>query len=101
MISTLSKVGSPLAFRSTGHSLYELLGIPKTADANEIKATYRKLALKFHPDKNLGNLEASEKVKLQYFIASHWQLAASVAVAAVFAAIFAADDSSHPMTRFT
>ncbi|KAH0558012.1 hypothetical protein KQX54_013705 [Cotesia glomerata] len=52
-----------MCYRTSGDSLYQILELPKTATADEIKKTYRKLALKFHPDKNPGNPEAAEKFK--------------------------------------
>ena len=42
---------------------YQILGIPQTAESQEIKEAYRQLAFKFHPDRNKEDPVAAEKMK--------------------------------------
>lgn len=47
----------------TKRDYYEILSVERTASGDEIKSSYRKLAMKYHPDRNPGNHEAEEMFK--------------------------------------
>lgn len=48
---------------TTKRDYYEILGVDRNSDEDQMKASYRKLALKYHPDRNPGDKEAEEQFK--------------------------------------
>ncbi|XP_034721457.1 dnaJ homolog subfamily C member 5-like [Etheostoma cragini] len=55
--------GRQRTLSTSGESLYQVLGLQKGCCHDDIKKSYRKLALRFHPDKNPENPAAAEKFK--------------------------------------
>uniref|UniRef100_A0A3Q1GK22 DnaJ homolog subfamily C member 5B n=1 Tax=Acanthochromis polyacanthus TaxID=80966 RepID=A0A3Q1GK22_9TELE len=55
--------GRQRTLSTSGESLYQILGLQKGCSHDDIKKSYRKLALRFHPDKNPDDPEAAEKFK--------------------------------------
>ena len=52
-----------MATSTNKRDYYEVLGVTKSAPVDDIKRSYRKLALKYHPDRNRGNQAAEDKFK--------------------------------------
>lgn len=59
----LKRFGDAAFVMTTKRDYYEILGVERGAGDNEIKARYRKLALKYHPDRNPDNPEAEDRFK--------------------------------------
>lgn len=52
-----------IAYVTAGRDFYQILGVPKNAEVNQIKKAYRKLAKEMHPDKNRNNPDAEDRFR--------------------------------------
>ena len=59
----IPNIHKSFANQNTEETHYSILGVPNTASYEQIKKAYRKLSLEYHPDRNRGNLDKSEKYK--------------------------------------
>ena len=50
-----------ITYYATGKDYYKILGVKKNAKEKDLKKAYRKLALKWHPDKNIDNKDLATK----------------------------------------
>lgn len=55
LFKVIYDISSQTQNKLKGFDPFEILGIPKDATLRDVKKAYRKLALEFHPDKNIGN----------------------------------------------
>src|SRR5205823_825638 len=62
-ICNLQSARTGCMMASSKRDYYEVIGVRREADAEEIKRAYRKLAMQYHPDRNVGDAESEEKFK--------------------------------------
>src|SRR5207248_8984465 len=54
-----------MSVATTKRDYYEILGVARTADAEDIKRAYRRLAMKYHPDRNNGDGKAEAELRFK------------------------------------